>query len=147
MFTLPRRERRDQHPPPISLWPGNHLLAMPAPIDVEQGLHRLPSGDDQVPQAVAAHGPVAVAIRDVARARGDAPARLIEPDGQMLRPSGTVVVDNRQEARPIVEDQPPDGAVYPVRCGRVVILEHVRRDDSRDTLAVARRQSLRLGFG
>ncbi len=70
-----------QHPEPISLWPRDHLLAMPAPIDVEQGPHRLPSCGDQVLKAVAAHGPVAVAGRDVARARRDTPAVLIEPEG------------------------------------------------------------------
>ena len=71
-----------QHPP-IRFGPRNHLMAMPAPIYVEQGSHRLSAAGDQ---AVAAHGPVTVTRRDMARARGDAPVALIEPNRTMGPP-------------------------------------------------------------
>jgi len=50
-----RRHRiadRHQHPVLVLVGPRESLQAVPAPVDVEQGLHRLASGGDEMPKAV-----------------------------------------------------------------------------------------------
>lgn len=53
------------------------MLTMAAQVD---DVHRLPSAGNEMPKAVAAHSPLAVTVRDVARARWDAPTVFVEPD-------------------------------------------------------------------
>jgi hypothetical protein len=51
-----------------------------APVDDEHRLRR-PSGPVEVLEAVAAYGPLACAVRNVARARWNVPAVFIDPVG------------------------------------------------------------------
>ncbi len=67
--------------PPADLFrPRDELLAVAAPVDDDHRRGR-PSGPHRVLEAVAAYSPLACAAGDVARARGNAPAVFVVPDG------------------------------------------------------------------
>jgi hypothetical protein len=108
---------------PIRFRPRDELLTMTAPIHDDHRLHRFPPSHDQMLETMTTYRPFPVALRDVARARRDALAVFIEPDGGRAIPpfaSGTqpegLRFTKRRVAKPLAPPLPP--ATGPVRRAR-----------------------------